>query len=251
MLILKTPQELQSWRKIVGSNSIGFVPTMGALHDGHKNLLEKSVSENEITVLSIFVNPTQFNDKTDFEKYPNTLAADIALAESVGVQILFAPQFSEMYPDDYKYKISENDFSLLLCGANRPGHFDGVLSVVMKLFNLVQPNRAYFGEKDFQQLTLIQGMVKAFFLPLEIVPVSTVREKDGLAMSSRNVRLTSEERSAAPVIFETLKSATTSSEAVEKLSQQGWQVDYVQDINHRRYAAVKVGSVRLIDNVQI
>jgi pantoate--beta-alanine ligase len=145
----------------------------------------------------------------------------------------------------------ENDFSLKLCGKDRPGHFDGVLTVVMKLLNLLRPQKAYFGEKDFQQLTLIQGMVKAFFLPYQIVPIETVREKDGLAMSSRNVRLTPSEREKAPLIYKILKSAASADEARVQLEKQNWNVDYVTDLQGRRFAAVRVGDVRLIDNVQI
>ena len=146
------------------------------------------------------MNPTQFNNPQDFSKYPKTWDADIEVARRAGVDILFAPTRDLMYPDDYKFKVIENDFSLLLCGKNRPGHFDGVLSVVMKLLNLVRPHKAYFGEKDFQQLKLIRDMAQAFFLPFEIVGLPTVRETDGLAMSARNQRLSSTEREKAPQI---------------------------------------------------
>ncbi len=251
-LVFNTPEELQAWRSnLPAGTTVGFVPTMGALHKGHETLLQKSVSENQITVLSIFVNPTQFNDKKDFEKYPLTMEADLALAKKNGVHAVFNPIYSSMYPDDYRYKISENDFSKKLCGKDRPGHFDGVLTVVMKLLNLVQPQKAYFGEKDYQQLHLIQGLVEAFFLPYKIVPVATVREADGLAMSSRNVRLSPTERAWAPKIHQLMKTATTASEAKKILENDGVEVDYLEDLDGRRFAAVRVGEVRLIDNVKI
>jgi pantoate--beta-alanine ligase len=246
-----TPEEFRSWRNELGDRSVGFVPTMGALHAGHARLLQQAREENEICVLSIFVNPTQFNDKTDFEKYPTTWEDDLELAKSCGVDAVFAPVASALYPDDYTYRLTEQNFSRELCGQNRPGHFDGVLTVVMKLLQIVQPRRAYFGEKDFQQLNLIEGMVKAFFLPVEIVPVPTVREQDGLALSSRNVRLKPEERRQAPLIYRWLKEGPSAAEVREKLQAQGWKVDYVVDRGHRRFAAVHVGDVRLIDNVEI
>lgn len=251
MMIVRSPSDFLSLRKTFLGKSIGFVPTMGALHPGHESLLNKAHSENEITVLSIFVNPTQFNDKKDFEKYPQTWEADISLAEKAGVDVIFAPSFESVYPDQYKYKILENDFSQLLCGKDRPGHFDGVLTIVMKLFQIVQPTRAYFGEKDFQQLTLIQGMVQAFFLPLEIVPVPTLRESDGLAMSSRNVRLTPEQRKQAPEIYRIITQASSAVDALQKLEVAGFKIDYCVDLNNRRFVAVRLGEVRLIDNVQI
>ncbi len=250
--IIRSAEEMLLWRqKVEHKKMIGFVPTMGALHRGHETLLEKARCENDLVVLSIYVNPTQFNDKKDFEKYPITWDADVALAEKQRVDVIFAPTFDSIYPDGYKYKLQETEFSLDLCGKNRPGHFDGVLTVVMKLLNLVRPTSAYFGEKDFQQLTLIRGMVQAFFLPYDIVPVPTVRETDGLAMSSRNVRLTPEQREQAPLIYKTLTSAPSADEARAVFEKQGWNVDYVKDLKGRRFAAVHVGEVRLIDNVQI
>lgn len=251
MKILRTPEEFRAWRQSLGAKSVGFVPTMGALHAGHASLLQRARAENDVCILSIFVNPTQFNDKKDFEKYPITWDADLAVAGKAGVDAVFAPLSTLMYPDDYKYKVIEQDFSGELCGAARPGHFDGVLTVVMKLFQLVQPTRAYFGEKDFQQLTLIQGMVKAFFLPLEIIPVPTLREKDGLAMSSRNVRLTPAEREKAPLIYKLICEEKTADQVRQKLEAQGWKVDYVVDREDRRFVAVFVGEVRLIDNVRL
>lgn len=248
--VLRSPQEFKTWRW--GKHgSIGFVPTMGALHEGHESLLKHAYDDNDFVVLSIFVNPTQFNDPSDLEKYPKTWEQDLAMAERNGVDAIFYPKYTDMYPDNYRYKVSENEYSKLLDGAHRPGHFDGVLSVVMKLFNIVSPTKAYFGEKDFQQMTLIKGMVESFFMNLEIVPVPTLREKDGLAMSSRNTRLTPEERAKAPAIYKAITESKSAEEATEKLNSQGFKVDYVTDIGNRRFVAAKLGEVRLIDNVEI
>ncbi len=248
--ILRTPGDFIKFRKGL-SGRVGFVPTMGALHAGHEELLKKAQAECDHVVLSIFVNPTQFNNPQDLEKYPATWNSDFAMAQKNKVAGIFFPKYAEMYPDDYHYKVIENDFSKLLCGADRPGHFDGVLSVVMKLFQIITPQVAYFGEKDFQQLTLIQGMVKAFFLPIEICPVPTKRESDGLAMSSRNVRLSAEQRKVAPELYKALTQSTSAEKAFQCLTEKGFKVDYVTDRNNRRFVAAYLGEVRLIDNVQI
>lgn len=230
--------------------SIGFVPTMGALHEGHASLLARARAENDVRVLSIYVNPTQFDNKDDLSKYPKTLEGDLEIASKHGVDYVLLPTFEQIYPDGYRYKISENELSKRLCGAHRPGHFDGVLTVVMKLLNLVRPSKAYFGEKDQQQLQLVKGMSEAFFLNVDIVPCPTVRESDGLAMSSRNVRLTPSERERAPQFAAALREAPSAEEARTRLAQQGFEVDYVEDVEGLRYGAVKLGKVRLIDNVK-
>jgi pantoate--beta-alanine ligase len=249
-LVLSDIASCIEWRR-QQSGRIGFVPTMGALHEGHEELLKRARAENDLVVLSVFVNPTQFNDPKDFEKYPNTWDADLAMARKNGVDAVFHPVKSALYPDDYRYRVSENDFSTKLCGAHRPGHFDGVLTVVLKLFQLVKPTKAYFGGKDRQQLQLIEGMVKAFFLDLQIVPVPTVREKDGLAMSSRNRRLSPEERKKAPLIYQIITSAKSALEARAQLEKQGFNVDYVEDHGDKRFVAAFLGETRLIDNVGI
>lgn len=230
--------------------SVGFVPTMGALHAGHQSLLERCRRENQISILSIYVNPTQFDNKNDLNRYPKTLERDRELAGLAGIDYILLPTYSQIYPDDYRYKVTEGDLSKKLCGAHRPGHFDGVLTVVMKLFNLVRPDRAYFGEKDFQQLDLIRGMVQAFFLGVEVVPCPTVREQDGLAMSSRNVNLPPEARALAPQFHRALRDARTSAEARARLESGGFEVDYIEDIERRRFGAVTLSGVRLIDNVE-
>ncbi len=230
--------------------TIGFVPTMGALHAGHVSLLERSRRENDISVLSIYVNPTQFNNPDDLAKYPATFEQDSKMAEAAGVDYILMPTYDQIYPDGYQYKVTEGSLSKKLCGAHRPGHFDGVLTVVMKLLNLVKPTRAYFGEKDYQQLELVRGMTQAFFLETEIVGCPIVREPDGLAMSSRNVNLSPEARALAPRFNAALKGSATPAEAIQQLTDDGFEVDYVEDIGARRYGAVHLGGVRLIDNVK-
>ena len=251
MQVIETPQQMMRWRRENPAQKIGFVPTMGALHLGHETLMQKARAENDLCVLSIFVNPTQFNDPNDFAKYPKTWEADLEKAKQNGVDVVFAPSKDLMYPDDYRYKVVEMDFSKSLCGADRPGHFDGVLSVVLKLFNVVGPSNAYFGEKDYQQFSLIKGMARAFFLPLEVIPVPTVREADGLAMSSRNLRLSPEDRLRAPRIYQALTQEKTALLAQARLEKDGFKVDYVTERDGRRFAAVRMGEVRLIDNVEI
>ncbi len=247
---------VHDWRKIINTENlinknIGFVPTMGALHSGHESLIKKSVLENDKTVVSIYVNPTQFNDPDDLKNYPKTFESDFEMLKKNNVDYLFFPKYGDLYPDNYAYKVTESNFSKILCGAHRPNHFDGVLTVVLKLLNIISPKRAYFGEKDFQQYTLIKEMCKAFFLDVEIIPVSTVRENDGLAMSSRNTLLTEEDRKSAPFFSKLLKSLKSDSEITVELEENGFKVDYIQTISGRRFGAVHLGKVRLIDNVQL
>ncbi len=224
---------------------------MGALHAGHLALVKKSKAENDLTVVSIFVNPTQFNDPNDLKNYPRTMAEDEEKLRSVGADYLLSPEYQELYPDSYRYFVDESEFSQILCGSSRPGHFRGVLSVVMKLLNLVRADRAYFGEKDFQQLKLIEGMVEAFFMKTKIVPCATVREQDGLAMSSRNRRLSAQERELAPAFYRILTTMKSLDEAKAELGRLGFEVDYLEEHVGRRFGAVKLGAVRLIDNVAI
>lgn len=233
------------------SKKVGFVPTMGALHEGHASLLRKSAQENEVTILSIYVNPTQFNNPEDLKKYPRTWESDLEIAKKNGANIVISPKYEEMYSDNYRYKVIETDFSKILCGAHRPGHFDGVLTVVMKLLNIVNSNKAYFGEKDYQQLQLIKDMAKNFFMKTEIIACPTLRENDGLAMSSRNVRLTESGRKKAPAIYDALKNSKSVNEAREKLQLQNIEVEYLEEHFNRRFIAAFIDQVRLIDNVSI
>lgn len=188
---------------------VGLVPTMGALHAGHISLVKRCVAENDICVVSDFVNPTQFNDKHDLETYPRTLEADCALLEPVGCDYVFAPSVAEMYPEPDTRIFDLGPVAAVMEGPRRPGHFNGVAQVVSKLFYIVEPDNAYFGEKDFQQIAVIREMVRQLNLPVHIVDCPIQREADGLALSSRNTRLTSEQRQKAPVIARTLKESTT------------------------------------------
>jgi pantoate--beta-alanine ligase len=186
---------------------IGFVPTMGALHEGHASLVKESVKENDITVVSVFLNPTQFNDKNDLANYPRTLEADCKLLEKVGADFVFAPSVEEMYPTEDKRHFEYPPVSTVMEGAHRPGHFNGVCQVVSRLFYIVRPDRAYFGEKDWQQIAVIKCMVKALGIKVQVVECPIIREKDGLAMSSRNTLLAADERAIAPNIYKALKSS--------------------------------------------
>lgn len=247
-------REIDDWRRFrreIGASSLGFVPTMGALHEGHVSLVEKSTRENEKTLVSIFVNPTQFNDPKDLEKYPRTFEKDVQLLREAGADYVVFPAFDQMYRDGYRYRVQEHELSKLLCGAHRPGHFDGVLTVVLKLLQLAQATKAYFGEKDYQQLKLIQGMAEAFFLPTEIIACPTLREKDGLAMSSRNLNLTPEERRIAPSLIRELRSHGTPAEIRARLEILGFRVEYLEEVQNRRFVAAHLGSVRLIDNIAL
>ena len=187
------------------NKSIGLVPTMGALHAGHASLVKRSVEENDITVVSVFVNPTQFNDKNDLKNYPRTLEADCKLLDALNADLVYAPSVEEVYPEPDTRSFSYPPIDTVMEGARRPGHFNGVCQIVSKLFMMVRPDRAYFGEKDFQQIAVVSAMTKDLGLPVEICPCPIVREASGLALSSRNTLLTPEEHAIAPNIYKTLK----------------------------------------------
>ncbi|MBK8946101.1 MAG: pantoate--beta-alanine ligase [Ignavibacteriae bacterium] len=243
------------WFEIVKSHKlknkvIGFVPTMGALHEGHISLIKKSKLENKITVVSIYINQTQFNNENDLKNYPTNIEYDIELLKQNNVDFLFLPNYGIMYPDNYKFKITENEFSLTLCGATRKGHFDGVLTIVAKLLNIIKPTNAYFGEKDYQQLLLIRNMVKALFIDVNIISCPTVRDKDGLAFSSRNNLLTTKEREIASIFPKTLNSNKSIEDMKTELINSGFTIDYIEEKLDRLFAAVYLGKVRLIDNVK-
>lgn len=206
MQVAKTVREVRAWTKLARADgkTIGFVPTMGYFHEGHLSLMRRAKAECDLCVVSLFVNPTQFGPSEDFQRYPRDFARDAAMAESVGVDLLFAPEVEEMYPEGYQTYVEVTEVTRRLEGAARPGHFRGVATVCTKLFNIVQADRAYFGKKDYQQLKVIQRMVKDLNIPTEIVPCETVREPDGLAMSSRNVYLKPDERQAATVLYRAL-----------------------------------------------
>ncbi len=251
---MEVVESTEEWRAIqdsLGTRGLGMVPTMGALHSGHLALVRESISQNGITLVSIFVNPTQFNNPDDLQVYPRDLERDRELLAREGVDYLFVPRYEEIYADNYRYKVSESELSSRLCGKSRPGHFDGVLTVVLKLFNIIAPTKAYFGEKDYQQLLLIEGMVEHLFLPIKIVAVPIVREGDGLAMSSRNKLLSENDRALAGKFPQILRESANCQEAIDKLLHFGIEVDYIEEMFGRRFGAVIIGDVRLIDNVQI
>ena len=201
--IVELQNELFDARK--QGKSVGLVPTMGALHDGHASLVKRSVKDNDVTVVSVFVNPTQFNDKNDLKNYPRTLDSDCALLESCGADYVFAPSVEEMYPIPDTRQFEFPPVSTVMEGKHRPGHFNGVCQVVSRLFYITRPDRAYFGEKDWQQIAVVKAMVRSLQLDVEIVECDIVRESDGLAMSSRNTLLADNERAIAPRIYATLK----------------------------------------------
>lgn len=254
--------------------TIGLVPTMGALHEGHLTLATHARNENDVVVMSVFVNPTQFGPNEDFEAYPRNLARDTELAASVEVDVVFAPSTEEMYPTDGGIYIRPGRMADILCGASRPGHFDGVLQVVAKLFHLVEPTRAYFGQKDAQQVAIIETMVRDYNFPLELRTVPIVREADGLAKSSRNVYLTEEERKQAVGLYNGLtfaKDAILSGKpmgiammaARDRIEREtGGKIDYLECLSYPDLksidgnttnvllaTAVFIGKTRLIDNL--
>ncbi len=245
-----TLAEWKAHRASLGGGAVGFVPTMGALHEGHRALLARARRDNAFVVASIFVNPTQFDDPADLARYPRTWEADLALMDGL-VDAVVAPTAADLYPDGYRYRVVEQSRSLTGEGAQRPGHFDGVLTVVLKLLNWVQPARAYFGEKDWQQLELVRGMAAALFLPVEIVGCPTVRAPDGLALSSRNRRLSPAGRSRAAEFPRLLRTGATAATAAGALADAGFAVDYVEDEPGMRVGAVRIEGVRLIDHVRL
>jgi pantoate--beta-alanine ligase len=277
MKIIHSIQELRQTLRPLRSGTIGFVPTMGYLHRGHQSLMDRARQECDTVVVSVFVNPLQFGPNEDYDRYPRDLERDAAIAEAAGVDYLFAPSVDEMYPSESLTTVTLRRITEPLCGASRPGHFDGVATVVTKLFHIVQPDKAYFGLKDAQQVAVIQQMTEDLNFPVEIVPCPTVREPDGLAMSSRNVYLSPEERQQATVLYRALRMAKEQIEAgtltraadvisfLEKeiRTQPLANIDYVQVLTYPRLepvdrlenkriimaVAVRFGSTRLIDNL--
>lgn len=247
MHVSQTLGEWQARRRAISGKTIGFVPTMGALHEGHASLVRRCRAENDVVVASVFVNPTQFNDPADLDKYPRTLESDLDLLRKLGTDEVLAPAMADMYPNGYQFKVIAPELTNSMEGAFRPGFFEGVMTVVLKLFNLVRADRAYFGEKDYQQMKIVSAMAADLFIPTEIIPCPTVRESSGLAMSSRNVRLSPEGREKAALISKALRG----SDARAVLEAAGFEVDYVEERWGRRLAAVFVEGVRLIDNAPV
>jgi pantoate--beta-alanine ligase len=278
---MKTVKQIQvlkenlAMERLAGKR-IGFVPTMGALHDGHLSLVKHCMEANGVCVVSIFVNPTQFNDRRDLETYPRTLEKDCALLESVGCDYVFAPSEQEMYPEPDTREFDFGTVSGVMEGAFRPGHFNGVAQIVSKLFQAVEPDYAYFGEKDFQQVAVVRAMTRLLGMPVHVVACPILREPDGLALSSRNVRLTPEQRQIAPLIAATLKESRTFAASKSVREVVDWVVNTLNEapLMHVEYyeivdgeslrpvrewsesnepvgcIAVFCGDVRLIDNVK-
>jgi len=251
--IVSVPKNWRKQRKTL-KGTLGFVPTMGNLHEGHLDLVQRALAENDFVLVSIFVNPTQFNQAADYEAYARTFAEDcVKLDDLDGAQgrvYVLNPEEKDIYPDGYALKITETEDAAVLEGQFRAGHFTGMLTVVMKLLNIAQATRAYFGEKDFQQLRLVQKMTEAFFLPVEIIPCPTRREDSGLAMSSRNSRLSAEEKTQAAQLYALLSDfSLTDAEVVKRLEKAGFKPEYVETKWGRRLAAAWLGDVRLIDNI--
>ena len=230
MQIINTIVQLQEFllSERAKGKTIGLVPTMGALHEGHASLVRRSVSENDVTVVSIFLNPTQFNDPKDLERYPRTLESDCAMLEECGAQVAFAPCVSEIYPEPDTRQFSYPPTDSVMEGARRPGHFNGVCQIVSKLFQMTDPDRAYFGEKDYQQIAVIKRMVDDLKFRVEIIPCPVIREADGLAMSSRNTLLAPEERDIAPNIYRILKESKTLGLSIKET--QEWVIDNINAI---------------------
>ena len=273
MRLVHTADELRN--SLAGSNQTAFVPTMGNLHEGHIDLVRQVRQTGGPVVTSIFVNPLQFGQGEDFERYPRTLDADCARLDAAGCDIVFCPDLDQMYPEPQLFQVVP-PLAHELCGAHRPGHFQGVCTVVLKLFNLVQPALAIFGKKDYQQLYLLKAMARQFNLPIRILEGETVRAEDGLALSSRNGYLSAAERAEAPRLYRLLQEsarklqagaetiARVEQAARHELSKHGWQVDYVSvrsqatllppTADDRKWvilAAARLGSTRLIDNIEL
>ena len=277
MKVVNTVAELNAALAPLKREGVGFVPTMGALHAGHRSLVERARRENETVVVSVFVNPTQFNDKNDLKNYPRTPEADCAILEAAGADIVFMPTVEDIYPEPDTRQFDFGLVDKVMEGATRPGHFNGVAQVVSRLFALVNPARAYFGEKDFQQIAVIKAMVEQLAIDIEIVECAIVRGEDGLALSSRNELLTPEHRAAAPHIYATISQCASKMETLNPEELTNWVVStidsnpllktiYFEAVDARTMqrvekwsdseriqgcCAVQAGNVRLIDNIRI
>ena len=277
MKVVNTVAELNAALAPLKREGVGFVPTMGALHAGHRSLVERARRENETVVVSVFVNPTQFNDKNDLKNYPRTPEADCAILEAAGADIVFMPTVEDIYPEPDTRQFDFGLVDKVMEGATRPGHFNGVAQVVSRLFALVNPARAYFGEKDFQQIAVIKAMVEQLAIDIEIVECAIVRGEDGLALSSRNELLTPEHRAAAPHIYATISQCASKMETLNPEELINWVVStidsnpllktiYFEAVDARTMqrvekwsdseriqgcCAVQAGDIRLIDNIRI
>ena len=277
MKVVNTVAELNAALAPLKREGVGFVPTMGALHAGHRSLVERARRENDTVVVSVFVNPTQFNDKNDLKNYPRTPEADCAILEAAGADIVFMPTVEDIYPEPDTRQFDFGLVDKVMEGATRPGHFNGVAQVVSRLFALVNPARAYFGEKDFQQIAVIKAMIEQLSIDVEIVECVIVRGEDGLALSSRNELLTPEHRAAAPHIYATISQCASKMESMSPEELTNWVVEtidsnpllktiYFEAVDARTMqrvekwsdseriqgcCAVQAGNIRLIDNIRI
>ena len=275
MIVVETIKSLKQELEKYNSKNVGFVPTMGALHDGHISLVKRSVEENDVTVVSVFVNPTQFNDKADLERYPRTEEADKKLLEAAGCDIVFMPQVEEMYPEEDTRVFNFGSIETVMEGKYRPGHFNGVAQIVSKLFYAVEPTRSYFGEKDFQQVAIIRDMVKQLNIPVEIIACPIIREESGLARSSRNELLSAEERKKAALISQVLSKSVNFAKEMSVEEVKNWvndqfksddtfKMDYYDIVDGNSLQSVSswdesdyilgciaiyCGKIRLIDNI--
>lgn len=275
--VIKSIQEMILYRKDIESKkTVGFVPTMGYLHQGHLSLVKKAQEDNDIVIVSIFVNPSQFGVGEDFDKYPRDLDRDLNLLYDYNVDVVFYPEYTEMYPENFKTWVEVYDIGNLLCGASRPGHFKGVATIVNKLVNICRPDFMYMGEKDFQQIFILKKMLDDLNISTKIVSCPIIREKDGLAMSSRNVYLNTQERENAVCLFHSLLTVkemffnkeysveTIKTRISQKIKASGGVIDYIAFIddsnfenvsevsnNTRVLLAVKFGNTRLIDNMKM
>ncbi|MBR2492213.1 MAG: pantoate--beta-alanine ligase [Paludibacteraceae bacterium] len=275
MIVVETIKSLKQELEKYNSKNVGFVPTMGALHDGHISLVKRSVEENDVTVVSVFVNPTQFNDKADLERYPRTEEADKKLLEAAGCDIVFMPQVEEMYPEEDTRVFNFGSIETVMEGKYRPGHFNGVAQIVSKLFYAVEPTRSYFGEKDFQQVAIIRDMVKQLNIPVEIIACPIIREESGLARSSRNELLSAEERKKAALISQVLSKSVNFAKDMSVEEVKNWvndqfksddtfKMDYYDIVDGNSLQSVSswdesdyivgciaiyCGKIRLIDNI--
>lgn len=275
MIVIEKIADLQAYIKSKNVKSVGFVPTMGALHDGHISLVKRCVNENDLCVASVFVNPTQFNDKSDLERYPRTPEADQAMLEAAGCDIAFMPTVQEMYPEEDTRQFHFGSIETVMEGKYRPGHFNGVAQIVSKLFDAVLPHKAYFGEKDFQQVAIIREMVRQLNSPVEIIACPIIREESGLARSSRNTLLTEEQRKKAALIAQVLTKSTTFAQTntvaqtiqwvnEQFLHDEEFKMDYYEIVDGNTLQpisnwndsdfvvgciAIYLGKIRLIDNI--
>jgi pantoate--beta-alanine ligase len=280
MTVLRSLLELNEWRAHIGEQTLGFVPTMGALHRGHISLVEQSLSMADLTLVSIYVNPTQFNNAEDLEKYPSTLEQDLTLLSATGEVVVYLPTQNDLYPNGlHSRSFDFGSLGTFMEGAGRPGHFEGMATVVTRFFEIIRPHRAFFGEKDYQQLAIIKQVVADENWPVEIIACATIREEDGLAMSSRNLRLSAEQRSAAKEIYQIISQWISDTDFGTSTPQKArmalieninsidhLEVEYLEfsasntlipverfnlNVSTRVFAAVMCGKVRLIDNLPL